>query len=709
MQALLADPMLVCGGRVVPQWLEEGRSLAFIDEAGADAPVLVIVDCGNGSIRLRRGLGAQGLSGPCELRQQGQVLLLRAGAQWHRLDPITGAVQAPDACAKAHAASAQPRLVHNSYPTTLQHEFEVLSPDGTQFLSLCGHDAALRRAGSDDLRMLTSGATRDRRWSTQNAAWSPCGRRLALVHIDEREVDRVPLTDWSRTPAPEPRWEPYARVGRPLPQHRLHVIDPDSGEQRAVPGHDADTYTWNLGFSPDGRELRYARMDRRSRWVEVSAFNPASGEIRRLLREESSTFLYWSAQFFFSGPPIRFLENGGFLWLSEATGWRQLYLYDASGTRLSALTQFSFPVTDVAAVDETTRTVWFRAQPDAARPYDIHLYCVSLDGGTPRRLSSSSGQHELQLAPNGACYLDHHSAPDRPPSTELRNRGGKLLATLASADISGLAQLGWRAPEQTLALAADGRTPLNCVIFTPYDFDPKRKYPVIDYLYAGPQTIHAPGAFPEVTPKGRQAAAYAQMGYVVVMLDARGTPGRSKAFQDHAWRRLGDYEIADHVAALKQLAGTRPWMDIDRVGVTGGSFGGYFTVRALIQAPEFYRSGVACTPAELGPHIFGPPVECYTGFPEDEVELFARLPNTDKLGALRGELLLIACGDDVNTPISQTHGLASALRDTGKHVDQLLLPGLNHLYTDAAGVNHQALAHEEVMRHFLRTLPPHQP
>jgi dipeptidyl aminopeptidase/acylaminoacyl peptidase len=272
---------------------------------------------------------------------------------------------------------------------------------------------------------------------------------------------------------------------------------------------------------------------------------------------------------------------------------------------------------------------------------------------------------------------------------------------LSTADASGLQGLGWIPPEPFVAKAADGETDLHGLIYKPSDFDPAHPYPIIEYIYAGAQSQWTPHAF----TLGLQSA-FAQLGYVVVMLDGRGTPGRGKAFQDVVVDRLGDFEIADHAGALRQAAASRPWMDLSRVGVFGLSFGGYFSIRALIQAPDVYKAGVAMAPAELGPSIMSPPVESYIGLPGERPERYAAIRNTDKLGDLAGDLLIITGTDDVNTPLEQTMAYAAALAAADKPFDQIIVPGVNHTMNDAAGGSRNAFVLGAVTRHFARTLHP---
>jgi dipeptidyl aminopeptidase/acylaminoacyl peptidase len=689
-------------GRIDPVWL--AGAVAFIDYALA-RPVLTVVETADGRTRFSRAVGellesAEAEAGPMGLRALAGDLLLVAGSNRRLVSPIDGAARALGEDELAALARSAPRITVPGYPTIFPPEMEVASPDGAWFLTVQDHDLWLRPAGEGEARRLTDDGLADPRWSTANAAWSADGRRIALMRVDERQVYRVPLVDWTGE-ARNIVWHVFPRADGAIPVSRAHLIDVASGAITLIGGGDEDHYAFIQGFSVDSGTLRYSRLDRRSRRVEVLAYDIAAGRTRTLLEETSKTFLYWTPTFFRGGSPIRFLKDGRFLWQTEASGWNQIHLHDADGRPVRPLTAAGYPVTDIAGVDEAQGVVFYRAQPDPERPYDIQLFRVGLDGGAPTRLSAAAGMHELRLSPDATGYVGIHSAPDRPPQAELHDAGGKRMTGLSTAEATELKALGWIPPEVFRVKAADGATDLYGALHKPYDFDPARRYPVIEFIYAGGQTIHTPWSF-----GGWASAAFAQLGYIVITLDGRGTPGRGKAFQDMVVGALGDYEIADHAGAIRQLAADRPYMDLARVGIFGGSYGGYFSVRALIQAPDLYRSAVALAPAEVGPGILSPAVESYIGLAADDPELYRRVRNADKVDRITGELLIITGTDDVNTPIEQTLQLSNALIEAGKLFDQVIMPGLNHALADASGVPRTEFMYGAMLRHFERTLHP---
>jgi dipeptidyl aminopeptidase/acylaminoacyl peptidase len=249
------------------------------------------------------------------------------------------------------------------------------------------------------------------------------------------------------------------------------------------------------------------------------------------------------------------------------------------------------------------------------------------------------------------------------------------VRVLAKPTIDSLMALGWKPPEEFVVKAADGSTDLHGVLFKPFDFDPSRKYPVIEYIYGGPQTVNAPHAF---TQSWVREQAYAQLGFITLVLDARGTPERGKAFQDVVYRNFGRNEIPDHAAALKQLGAARSWMDMSRVGIYGGSWGGYMTIRALVLAPETYHAGVATYPvAEMYDHAAGA-IEGYMDLPDRNREGYEYGSSLRLFGNLRGNLMIMHGTSDVNATFSASMKIVDALTRANKQYELRIFPEVNH-------------------------------
>jgi dipeptidyl aminopeptidase/acylaminoacyl peptidase len=496
-------------------------------------------------------------------------------------------------------------------------------------------------------------------------------------------VPVIPIVDWLGA-TEKVEWVPVrssfsrTKVGEPLPRTELYVLDVTSKSLHQVEtGEDPDHHIHIVGWRIDGSELLFLRASRTLQKLELMAANPTTGDSRVVLTETGESFVNGINIFFLFDSVFRQLDaNTGFVWMSERDGWNNLYHYDFDGSLVRRLTSGELPVRGIEAVDDTKGYVYFSRPDSRERPYDKHLFRVSLTGEGMSQLTEGPGQHDIQFSPSRQFFLDTHSSLDIPPVTHLRRADGTLIQTLTRADISALEELQWTPPEEFVIDAADGNTDLSGVLYTPYDFDPDKRYPVIESVYGCPHENTVPRRFSDW--RGLEEQALAQLGFVVFKVDARGTPKRGKDFQDVVYGNMGRHEIQDHMTALKQLADTRPYMDLTRVGITGHSCGGYFTIRSLLQAPDVYHVGVAMAPiADL---YYGNAMEVYMGLPEDNGEAYEYASNLPLAGNLEGKLLMVHGTHDFSAPFSQTVRMAEAFIRAGKHFDLLVLPGQDHFY-----------------------------
>jgi dipeptidyl aminopeptidase/acylaminoacyl peptidase len=378
-------------------------------------------------------------------------------------------------------------------------------------------------------------------------------------------------------------------------------------------------------------------------------------------------------------------------------GWNHHYHYDMQGRLQKQLTSGDWPVLDVIGVDLQGGQVYFTAHHDQVRPYDVHLCRVALAGGEVRRLTPDEGVHEIQLDPGFKSFVATRSLPYMAPRSEVRRSDGQLVHSFAPADVSALKDLGWTPPEQFKVKAADGETDLWGVIFKPADFDPAKRYPVIESIYGGPQIVNTPHNFhaPVRSPFSALHAALPQLGYVVVVLDARGTPERSKAFQDVSYKEWRRHVGKDHACALRTLASERPWMDLSRVGIWGHSWGGYHTVACMLDHPDVYRAGVASAPGVdpynyfiYEPYLGGVPNAGNAAAYRDAA-LLADVPG------LKGALMVVAGSSDVG-PWQDAFKLANTLIKAGVDHEFVLLPDEIHGY----GAKHEAYFIHKLVKHF---------
>ena len=570
-------------------------------------------------------------------------------------------------------------------PRPVPHPFigfsEMLSPDRSRFVTLNDHNVWLRSTVDESLVQLTTDGTQDYEWGhdiwNQWTQWSPDSTRLAVAKIDLREYPRIPILhylgsnpafEWAHEYNPNPFAEGY-------PQTEVFILDTLSKQPvRVDTGAQPHYFLYPApGWRSDGRELLFQKMSLDSKTLEVLAASPETGSTRVVLTETQEKYLS-------SRPPgalfYSLLDGERFIWISERNGWRHLYLYNIDGTLIRQLTQGDFPVLEVVDIDATRNWVYFTAHGDPQRPYDTHLYRVNLSGEEFQQLTVSPGQHAIQFAPSKDFFLDTHSSVVRPPAVELRKADGTLLETLSRADIASLiADLKWTPPEEFVVKAADGQTDLYGVLYKPHDLDPDRKYPVIEVIYGGPQTSVFPGSFTRSNSLAIAAIdprALAQLGFVTFYMDARGTPGRGKQFQDIVYGNEGRYEIPDHVAGLRQLAETRPYMDLSRVGLTGISRGGYMTIRGLLLAPDVYHVGVASAPGE------GLRFKAYMGSPVENEEGYSYASNVPLAASLQGKLLIIQGTRDMSAPFWDTMKVVDAFVRADKRFDLVVLPEQPH-------------------------------
>jgi len=582
----------------------------------------------------------------------------------------------------------QPKLIRMGTIVGEPPTMEVPAPDGRWFATEKEHNLGLRRPGKETVTMLTTDGREDEAWSVGKQMCSPNGKNLAAFKTDMRQVPRYPIVHWL-SPALNVEKVPMTKPGGVLPRQELFVIDvPTKKSTRIDTGPTKDQHLAVVRWLPDNSELLFVRVDRAFKKMELCAANPTTGSSRVLVTETQKTFVQVPLLADYTLP---LLANGdGFLWLSERSGWNHIYRYDMKGNLVRQLTEGEYPVVRIVDVDEAGGWVYFTAHGDKRRPYDTHLYRVNLNGEGLAKLTEAEGQHDsasyfgalgvsgsagVQLSPSKSFFVDSHSSIDRPLSTELRRADGKLLQVLEQANVDELKKLPWKPPEPFVVKAADGKTELHGLIYKPFDFDPAKKYPVLDSIYNGPQTTWVSRTFNGGT--GVLPLAFAQLGYVVLVVDGRGTPERGKAFQDVAYGDFGGHEVPDHVAALEQLAAERPYMDRKRVGVLGGSFGGYMTVRAMLTAPDVYQVGVATAPVyEMNdlPAF----MELYMDTPSANPKGYEAASCLGLASKLKGKLLIIHGTSDVNAPFAATIKMLSAFAAAGKYVDLIVLPEETH-------------------------------
>ncbi len=521
-------------------------------------------------------------------------------------------------------------------------------------------------------------------WTLRPFSWSSDGTRLLAVRNDWRDVYHMPVVQWLKEGEPvEHALYPYS--GGVMEKTELYVLDPSSGAKSQIQAQsEPDQQIWPLSWRKAHSEIFFVRTDRTTKYLQLLVGDAQTGQARVVLTERQPTFV----EGVLLSPGVRpqnffypLGDGSQFIWRSERSGWSNLYLYDLSGKLLRSLTSGEQPVESVVAVDEEKGWVYFLAAGDRKRPYDLQLYRVNLHGGQKVRLTDGPGVHSISFSPDKTAFVDSYSTPLHPPVTELRRADGTKLRELAYADISKLLALKWRVPEEFTAKAADGKADLYGVLYKPHDFDASKRYPVVEIEYMGNFGSVVPHTF--LSRRGNEANALTQLGFIVFIVDGRGTPGRGKAFQDFTYHNIGKIEIPDHVAVLKQVAADRPYMDLSRVAITGGSWGGYFAIRAMLTEPSTYKVGVAAIPV-VDLTAARHPIEPYMGLPQESVEGYAQASNIPLADRLQGKLLIIASTSDTNATFSATMRMADAFIKARKHFDLVVLPGEEHNFSPSA-------------------------
>ena len=526
---------------------------------------------------------------------------------------------------------ARPEVAVTSAPRTFARELylvpefpvpEAPSPDGRWFAGLQGGELHLRSAVGQPDRTLTTGATQDLAWDLETVGvdpWSPDGCWLLATQVDRRGVWRDVRTRFDRPDGvvriDHPRVQ---RAGEPIDIALPHLVPADGGPARRIDlGEMRDHFLRLVGWLPDASAVVLLRLSRALDRAELFLVDAASGRARPVLREQCATFLRLDSIIWPGPTGCDLLPGRRFLWQSEREGWNHLYLGELDAdpdAPLLQLTRGAMVVQDVVRFD--SERVWFRACEDGPRPYDMHLYSVPLAGGPVQRLSAGDGEHEAVFSRDGSHFVDTFSTPAVAPRSVLRRADGSRLAELDLADLSKLLGPQWTAPEEVVVTAADGKTLLHGVLYRPPGFDPGQRYPLLHWVYGGPQVRIAPKAFAPRSDNDILHHALADAGYLVLVLDARGTPQRSKAFQDVVWRSFVDHVVADQAGALRQLLARHAWIDPQRMGVLGRSWGASFALHLLASAPDLYRAA-ACTVPGFDPYG-GLISEPYLGLPQDD-------------------------------------------------------------------------------------------
>jgi dipeptidyl-peptidase 4 len=534
-----------------------------------------------------------------------------------------------------------------------------------------------------------------------NIAWSRDSKKFALTRNDSRKLPKLWVINALANPRPTLETYPYAMPGEPnLSQVQLEIFDV-AAKSRLIAKAEAfkdqrmqievdrpgarqreREKTEPLWAGPGSDKLWFQRISRDKKRLDICVADTTTGEVKPVIQERMNVYI--------ETKPLKVINNGSELvFWSERDGWGHYYLYGADGTLKNQITKGEFVAEDISYVEEKSREMYLTAsgREDGEDPYFMHFYRAKLDGSGMKLLDPGDSSHAVSMSDSGRYFIDNSSRVDSEPKSVLYESTGGSPMPLEAVDLGPLMQAGFKFPEPFKVKADDGITDLYGVMYKPFDFDPNKKYPIIAYVYPGPQTESVNKTF---TPRSNQVLM-ANMGFIMIEIGNRGgNPHRSKWYHTYGYGNLRDYGLADKKAAIEQLAARHPWIDIDRVGIWGHSGGGFMSAAALLIYPDFFKVGWS----ESGNHennIYNSNwSETHHGVRELEGKdgkvtfEYSIDKNSEIARNLKGHLMLITGDIDNNVHPSNTYRLADALIKANKRFDMMVLPGQRHGYTTAA-------------------------
>lgn len=591
---------------------------------------------------------------------------------------------------------------------------EYQSPDGSKAAFIDGYNLWVRDTATNALTQLTSDGIENYGYATNNAGWirddgpvllwSPDSSKIATFRHDGRNVGEMYLYntqvghlefDAWKYPLPgddaifmieriivDLSAEPaIVRLQMPPDPHRTTIAD-----HVAAPGG----LFLDVEWSDDAATLAFVSSTRDHKVAQLRLADSETGVVRDVHREEQATY-YESG---YSSTNWRVLPGRGeFIWFSEKDNWGHLYLHDlATGALKQQITSGNWRVLDVQHVDPENDWIYFTgANREPGDPYFRYLYRVHFDGTGLENLTPELANHEINWSPSYDYFTDNYSTPTTAPTAVLRTAAGAVVLALEEGSLARLLAAGWVAPEPFTVKARDQQTDLYGLLYKPSNFNPQQHYPILNYLYPGPQAGSVGTRSFRASRGDKQALA--ELGFIVVEVDAMGTPGRSKSFHDVYYGNMGDNGLPDQITAIQQLAARHSWMDLDRVGIWGHSGGGFASTAGILRYPDFYKVAVSGAGNHDNRNYEDDWAEKWQGllvtYPESDPTGDAGAASTPATnydnqanqllaGNLQGKLLLAHGLMDSNVHPSNTLLLVEALIDAEKDFDLLLLPNASH-------------------------------
>ena len=601
-----------------------------------------------------------------------------------------------------NVAELSPLLKKEEKKPEYNRRKEVLSPDGSKALYIDNWNLWIKDISSGEKRQLTFDGIENYGYATDNAGWrqserpivlwSPDSKKIATYQQDQRHVSDMHLVttnvgapklkSW-KYPLPEDeKIIQIERVIIEVDNAKMIRLDMPSDDRRGTLCDDIsctgvfDDNQW----STDGSRLIFVSSSRDHKIAQLRIANAKTGEVKDIFKEEVAT-QYESGQGEINWHYLE--ETDEAIWYSERDNWGHLYLYDATSGQLKhQITKGDFVVTRLKHIDKKNRVLYFEAngREEGRNPYFSHLYRIDISGKNLKLLTPEDGNHSIRFSPNFKYFVDNYSQPDVPPVSVLRDINGKLIETLERTDISRLTATGWKPPKPVKVKSQDGKYDLYGLMFTPSHLDPNKKYPIINYIYPGPQGGSVRGF--SFRPGRGDHQSLAELGFVVVAIEGTCNPNRSKAFHDECYGNMAVNTLPDQVSAMEQLAQKYPYIDLQHVGIWGHSGGGFATASAMFNYPDFFDVGIS----ESGNHDnrnyeddWG---ERYIGLMEekDGINNYEQQANQINAENLKGKLLLAHGGMDDNVPPYNTNLVVDALIKANKDFDLIMFPNARHGY-----------------------------
>jgi len=506
---------------------------------------------------------------------------------------------------------------------------------------------------------------------SQPVWWSPDGKKLAFMRYDETQVDDYYLQLDQTKMFSTMLVQAYPHPGRTNPAADLMVYDVDTGATtrmdvreskpftNGVVGH----YAWAAQWTKEGSEVLIRRSDRLQKNQDIAACSASTGKCRSVVRESRPGS--WA-----SAAAPRFLDDGKrFVWTSERNDFRNFYLYDLSGKQLAKLTQHAFDVVDIVRIDEPAGWLWYTARSGDNHML-VQLHRVKLNGQSDTRLTDRKFTHRTDISPDGKYFVDVEQAHDKAPVSRLRDFNGRLVAEITSSDLSAFDAIGLKKAEMFTYTSADGKTQLYGQLQFPSNFDPSTKYPMLVFVYGGPGSNGLTEAFVNANP-------LAEYGFLMLKLDARTNTGRGRKVLDTTYQQLGMFEIDDFAAGIQSLW-SRPYVDRERVGMYGTSYGGTASAGTLLRHPEAVQAAAASSPVTDWRLYDTAYVERHMGLPDASPKAYDQASLLLLTDQLKGDLMLYYGTSDDNVHPNNTMKLIQALHDAGKSFEVQVGPDKGH-------------------------------